>query len=95
MSQSGRATEPDREFAASAGSGAFDKLPGHTFSRGYIRAYAKLMEASTRPSWSTASTISPAPMPAAAPVQSLGRVAEPVHLSRNVRISSVWYYSPC
>lgn len=23
--------------------GAFDKLPGHTFSRGYIRAYAKLM----------------------------------------------------
>ncbi|WP_025129559.1 RodZ domain-containing protein [Pseudomonas sp. PH1b] len=23
--------------------GAFDKLPGHTFSRGYIRAYAKLL----------------------------------------------------
>jgi transcriptional regulator with XRE-family HTH domain len=23
--------------------GAFDKLPGHTFARGYIRAYAKLM----------------------------------------------------
>ena len=24
--------------------GAFDKLPGHTFARGYIRAYAKLFE---------------------------------------------------
>jgi len=24
--------------------GAFDKLPGHTFARGYIRAYAKLLE---------------------------------------------------
>ena len=24
-------------------SGAFDRLPGHTFSRGYIRAYAKLL----------------------------------------------------
>ncbi|EJT84911.1 XRE family transcriptional regulator [Pseudomonas putida S11] len=24
--------------------GAFDKLPGHTFARGYIRAYAKLMD---------------------------------------------------
>ncbi|KQB54574.1 Cro/Cl family transcriptional regulator [Pseudomonas endophytica] len=24
-------------------SGAFDKLPGHTFARGYIRAYAKLL----------------------------------------------------
>ncbi|MGK9546076.1 helix-turn-helix domain-containing protein, partial [Salmonella enterica subsp. enterica] len=23
--------------------GAFDKLPGHTFARGYIRAYAKLL----------------------------------------------------
>lgn len=24
--------------------GAFDKLPGHTFARGYIRAYAKFLE---------------------------------------------------
>jgi len=24
--------------------GAFDKLPGHTFARGYIRAYAKLLD---------------------------------------------------
>jgi cytoskeleton protein RodZ len=24
--------------------GAFDKLPGHTFARGYVRAYAKLLE---------------------------------------------------
>ncbi|HSX71127.1 MAG TPA: helix-turn-helix domain-containing protein, partial [Pseudomonas sp.] len=23
--------------------GAFDQLPGHTFARGYVRAYAKLM----------------------------------------------------
>ncbi|MDV6962001.1 helix-turn-helix domain-containing protein, partial [Pseudomonas aeruginosa] len=59
--------------------GAFDKLPGHTFSRGYIRAYAKLMGldqaelvnsfdhfTGTNASGST--------------VQSLGRVAEPVRL---------------
>lgn len=63
--------------------GAFDKLPGHTFSRGYIRAYAKLMGldqaelvnsfdhfTGTNASGST--------------VQSLGRVVEPVRLSRNV-----------
>ncbi|NVZ72507.1 RodZ domain-containing protein [Pseudomonas costantinii] len=28
---------------ASLEAGAFDKLPGHTFARGYIRAYAKLL----------------------------------------------------
>ncbi|MGE1218550.1 helix-turn-helix domain-containing protein, partial [Bacillus toyonensis] len=30
-------------------SGAFDKLPGHTFARGYIRAYAKLMDMDQAP----------------------------------------------
>ena len=63
--------------------GAFDKLPGHTFARGYVRAYAKLLEldqaalveqfdrfTGTDASGST--------------VQSLGRVAEPLRLSRTL-----------
>ena len=31
------------EFLGNLESGAFEKLPGHTFARGYIRAYAKLL----------------------------------------------------
>ena len=31
--------------------GAFDKLPGHTFARGYIRAYAKLLGIDQTVSW--------------------------------------------
>ncbi|WP_374441128.1 helix-turn-helix domain-containing protein [Pseudomonas panipatensis] len=63
--------------------GAFDKLPGHTFARGYVRAYAKLLgmdQAQMVNSFdqytgtdATGST-----------VQSLGRVAEPMRLSRNL-----------
>ncbi|CAM3890934.1 Cytoskeleton protein RodZ [Pseudomonas reidholzensis] len=64
-------------------SGAFDKLPGHTFARGYIRAYAKLMD------------LDQAPLVAAfdqytgthaqgSEVHSLGRIEEPVRLSHNV-----------
>lgn len=63
--------------------GAFDKLPGHTFARGYIRAYAKLME------------LDQAPLVAAfdqytgshakgSDVHSLGRIEEPVRLSHNI-----------
>ncbi|MCT8163064.1 MULTISPECIES: RodZ domain-containing protein [unclassified Pseudomonas] len=63
--------------------GAFDKLPGHTFARGYIRAYAKLMD------------MDQAPLVAAfdqytgthakgSEVHSLGRIEEPMRLSHNI-----------
>ncbi|SDP21180.1 RodZ domain-containing protein [Pseudomonas jinjuensis] len=63
--------------------GAFDRLPGHTFARGYVRAYAKLLgmdQAQLVQAFdqytgtdATGST-----------VHSLGRVSEPVRLSRNL-----------
>lgn len=46
-------------------SGAFDKLPGHTFARGYIRAYAKLL-GMDQTVWFSSSTSPPAPTPRAA-----------------------------
>jgi cytoskeleton protein RodZ len=63
--------------------GAFDKLPGHTFARGYIRAYAKLMdldqaalvEAFDRYTGTHAK---------GSEVHSLGRIEEPVRLSHNI-----------
>ena len=63
--------------------GEFDRLPGHTFARGYVRAYAKLLDldqaalveqfdrcTGTDASGST--------------VQSLGHVPEPLRLSRTL-----------
>lgn len=63
--------------------GTFDKLPGHTFARGYIRAYAKLMdldqaalvEAFDRYTGTHAK---------GSDVHSLGRIEEPVRLSHNI-----------
>ncbi|GLO13667.1 Cro/Cl family transcriptional regulator [Pseudomonas putida] len=63
--------------------GAFDKLPGHTFARGYIRAYAKLMDldqaglvdAFDRYTGTHAK---------GSEVHSLGRIEEPVRLSHNI-----------
>ena len=63
--------------------GAFDKLPGHTFSRGYIRAYAKLLgmdQAALVKDFDqftgTDSTGSS--------VHSLGRIEEPVRVSHTI-----------
>jgi len=64
-------------------SGAFDRLPGHTFSRGYIRAYAKLLGMDQNRlvlefdqyTGTDASGSS---------VHSLGRIEEPVRLSQSV-----------
>ncbi|QRY79183.1 helix-turn-helix domain-containing protein [Pseudomonas sp. PDNC002] len=63
--------------------GSFEQLPGHTFARGYIRAYAKLlgmdqaqMVAAFDQYTGTDATGSN--------VQALGRVVEPVRLSRNL-----------
>lgn len=63
--------------------GEFDRLPGHTFARGYVRAYAKLLgldqlalvEAFDRCTGTDAS---------GSTVQSLGRIPEPLRLSRTV-----------
>lgn len=69
--------------------GEFDRLPGHTFARGYVRAYAKLLgldqptlvEAFDRYTGTDAS---------GSTVQSLGRIPEPLRLSRTVlRLVSV------
>ncbi|MCL7462479.1 RodZ family helix-turn-helix domain-containing protein [Pseudomonas sp. NW5] len=63
--------------------GAFERLPGHTFARGYVRAYARLLgldparlaEAFDRYTGTDAR---------GSTVQSLGRIREPLRLSRNV-----------
>lgn len=63
--------------------GAFDKLPGTTFARGYLRTYAKLLgvdqtEIVQEFDLFTGSSV------AASNVQSLGRIEEPVNYSQKV-----------
>jgi cytoskeleton protein RodZ len=63
--------------------GAFDKLPGHTFARGYIRAYAKLLGMDQGPlvqafDQATGSHAQ------GSEVHALGRIEEPVRLSHNI-----------
>ncbi|WP_327439728.1 RodZ domain-containing protein [Pseudomonas donghuensis] len=63
--------------------GAFDKLPGHTFARGYIRAYAKLldMDQATLVQAFDQCTGTHAQ---GSDVHALGRIEEPVRLSHNI-----------
>lgn len=63
--------------------GAFDKLPGHTFARGYIRAYAKLlgMDQAVLVQQFDQSTGSDAQ---GSSVHSLGRIEEPVRVSHTI-----------
>ncbi|WP_457969493.1 helix-turn-helix domain-containing protein [Pseudomonas sp. R4-84] len=63
--------------------GAFDKLPGHTFARGYIRAYAKLlgMDQTTLVQQFDQYTGSDAQ---GSSVHSLGRIEEPVRVSHTI-----------
>jgi len=63
--------------------GAFDKLPGHTFSRGYIRAYAKLlgMEQTNLVQQFDQSTGTDSK---GSSVHSLGRIEEPVRVSHTI-----------
>lgn len=63
--------------------GAFDKLPGHTFARGYIRAYAKLldMDQTTLVQQFDQYTGSDAQ---GSNVHSLGRIEEPVRVSHTI-----------
>ncbi|MCQ6257347.1 RodZ family helix-turn-helix domain-containing protein [Pseudomonas sp. Q11] len=63
--------------------GAFDKLPGHTFARGYIRAYAKLlgMDQTELVQQFDQYTGSDAQ---GSSVHSLGRIEEPVRVSHTI-----------
>ena len=63
--------------------GAFDKLPGHTFARGYIRAYAKLlgMDQTVLVQQFDQSTGTDSQ---GANVHSLGRIEEPVRVSHTI-----------
>ncbi|AXM97986.1 RodZ domain-containing protein [Pseudomonas plecoglossicida] len=63
--------------------GAFDKLPGHTFARGYIRAYAKLMDLD-QASLVEAFDQYTGTHAKGSEVHSLGRIEEPVRLSHNI-----------
>ncbi|KMM86708.1 cytoskeleton protein RodZ [Pseudomonas taetrolens] len=63
--------------------GAFDKLPGHTFARGYIRAYAKLL------GMDQASLVHEFDLYTGTDangsnVHSLGRIEEPVRVSHTI-----------
>lgn len=64
-------------------SGAFDKLPGHTFARGYIRAYAKLMDMDQAPLVAAFDQIT-GTHAQGSQVHALGRIEEPVRLSHNI-----------
>lgn len=63
--------------------GAFDKLPGHTFARGYIRAYAKLlgMNQTVLVQQFDQSTGTDSQ---GSNVHSLGRIEEPVRVSHTI-----------
>lgn len=63
--------------------GAFDKLPGHTFARGYIRAYAKLMDMDQAPLVEAFDQIT-GTHAKGSEVHALGRIEEPVRLSHNI-----------
>ncbi|WP_455922334.1 helix-turn-helix domain-containing protein [Pseudomonas putida] len=63
--------------------GAFDKLPGHTFARGYIRAYAKLLGMDQAPLVQAFDQITGSHAQGSE-VHALGRIEEPVRLSHNI-----------
>ena len=64
-------------------SGAFDKLPGHTFARGYIRAYAKLLDMD-QAALVQAFDQCTGTHAQGSDVHALGRIEEPVRLSHNI-----------
>lgn len=63
--------------------GNFDQLPGHTFARGYVRAYAKLLGMDQAQMVTAFDQFTGTDATGSTP-QSLGRVAEPMRLSRNL-----------
>lgn len=63
--------------------GHFDKLPGHTFARGYVRAYAKVLELD-QSALVTQFDQYTGTDSAGSSVHALGRIEEPVRLSHNI-----------
>lgn len=63
--------------------GAFDRLPGHTFARGYIRAYAKLLGMDQVPLVEAFDQYT-GTNAKGSEVHGLGRIEEPVRLSQNL-----------
>ena len=63
--------------------GAFDKLPGHTFARGYIRAYAKLLDMDQAALVQSFDGYT-GTHAQGSDVHALGRIEEPVRLSHNI-----------
>ncbi|MFF7706975.1 RodZ domain-containing protein [Pseudomonas sp. NPDC007930] len=63
--------------------GAFDRLPGHTFSRGYIRAYAKLLGMDQAPLVEAFDHYT-GTNAKGSEVHGLGRIEEPMRLSQNL-----------
>ncbi|WP_341303602.1 RodZ family helix-turn-helix domain-containing protein [Pseudomonas sp. TMP25] len=63
--------------------GAFDKLPGHTFARGYVRAYAKLLDLDQDRLVLEFDQFTGSDA-AGSSVQSLGRIEGPVSYSQRI-----------
>ena len=63
--------------------GAFDKLPGHTFARGYIRAYAKLL-GMDQTALVHEFDLFTGTDSSGSNVHSLGRIEEPVRVSHTI-----------
>ena len=63
--------------------GSFDKLPGHTFARGYIRAYAKLLGMDQAQMVSAFDHYTGTDASGSS-VHALGRIEEPMRLSQNI-----------
>jgi cytoskeleton protein RodZ len=64
-------------------SGAFAKLPGNTFARGYIRAYAKLLGIDQEPLVVAFDQLTGSNA-AGSSVHALGRIEEPAHVAQNL-----------
>jgi cytoskeleton protein RodZ len=64
--------------------GALERLPGHTFARGYIRAYAKLLGLDQAPLVAAFDQFSGSNAQGSN-VNSLGRIKEPVRLGKGLR----------
>ena len=63
--------------------GAFERLPGHTFARGYIRAYAKLLGMDQTPLVQAFDHFT-GTNAQGSDVHGLGRIEEPVRFSHNI-----------
>jgi cytoskeleton protein RodZ len=63
--------------------GSFDKLPGHTFARGYIRAYAKLLGMDQAQMVAAFDQYTGTDASGSS-VHALGRIEEPMRLSQNI-----------